>query len=86
MALLKDVTTNLTTEAHPCFAYLHSLFCYGQFDGAVVRVQGSPDGQAWFDLASFTAKSCITLSLSLTFLRAIVCGAGQHTCVSLIID
>jgi hypothetical protein len=86
MVLLKDVTTNLTTHAEPCFGYLHSLFCYGVFDGAVVRVQGSPDGTEWFDIASFMAKSTLTLYLSLTHLRAIVCGVGKQTCVSLIID
>jgi hypothetical protein len=86
MVLLKDVTTNLTTQAEACFGYLHSLFCYGVFDGACVRVQGSPDGVEWFDVASFTAKSILTLSLFLNHMRAQVCNAGERTCVTLIIE
>ncbi len=86
MELLRYATSDCVTEPKPCFDFLHSIFCFGVFDGAEAALQGSPDGEEWFMLAVFTAKGVVGIGIALHFLRASLTKAGAATCVHLIVN
>lgn len=85
MKLLEHATTNCITESCASFDYLHSVFCFGSFDGATAILEGSPDNKEWFCLASFSAKGMSSITLCVYFVRAIIINAGHATCLNLII-
>ncbi len=61
-----------------------SVFVWGVFDGAVVKIQFSPDGETWFDDPTFelqfTAKAIKTQDVSVgVHIRATISSAGAST-------
>lgn len=86
MQLLKAHGTNITTNPSENYSYLQTVFAWGNFAGAFVVLQGSPDGQEWFDLTSFTAKGVIGIGLNVRYLRAQLGNAGSSTSVSLMVE
>ncbi len=65
---------------------LQTVFCWGTFDSATVKVQLSPDGSEWFDLddLTFTAKSVMNFKTQAGVqYRATLSSAGGSTSVNL---
>lgn len=63
--IFKDETTNATSPASSAFNGQHTVFCWGTFGGATVKIQLSFDGAEWFDVddLTFTAKTVINAYL-----------------------
>ncbi|MCP4992864.1 MAG: hypothetical protein GY934_03615 [Gammaproteobacteria bacterium] len=67
-------------------AGLKTVFCWGTFDSATVKVQLSPDGSEWFDLddLTFTAKGVVNFMTQIGVqYRANLSSAGGSTSVNL---
>ena len=86
MQILQNINTNSTSVAEENYSYLQTVYCYGVFAGAVVTLQGSPDGNEWFDLVAFSTKEVVGIGLSVRFLRGMVLGATASTNVSLLVE
>lgn len=86
MQLLEAANSNVVTAAEENYSYLQTIFVWGVFDGATVRLQGSPDGNEWFDLANFNAKEVLGIGLNVRFLRASVTNAGATTNLNLLVE
>jgi hypothetical protein len=86
MQIFQNVTSNSTSASQENYSYLQTVYCYGDFAGANVILQGSPNGAEWFDLVTFTAKEVIGIGLSVRFLRGVVSGATASTNVTLLVE
>jgi hypothetical protein len=86
MIILQNATTNLTSQAQENYSYLQTVYCFGNFAGANVNLQGSPDGVEWFDLVNFSGKQVIGIGLSVRFFRGVVSGATASTAVTLLLQ
>ncbi len=67
-------------------AGLKTVFCWGTFDSATVKVQLSPDGLEWFDFSdlTFTAKAAMNFKTQIGVqYRANLSSAGGSTSVNL---
>jgi hypothetical protein len=58
-----------------------TVYVWGTFGGATVKVQVSPDGANWFDLSnySFSAIGCENIDAATAFYRLYVTGASGAT-------
>ncbi len=83
MQLFHATTHNGISPIEDNYAYLHSIYGWGVFDGACMCLQGSPDGNEWFDLLSITHKTVCSLHIHARYLRAILHNAHTHTCLYL---
>ena len=86
MRLLDSADSNVTSAAEENYSYLQTVFVWGDFDGASVSLQGSPDGAEWFELAGFTAKEVLGIGLNVRYLRAQVSEAGASTNLFLLVE
>jgi len=70
-------TTNTTSPTVRSFKSRHTIFCWGTFGSATVKVQLSAEGTEWFDEAAitFTAKGYASIELATdTKMRAVISG------------
>lgn len=86
MRLLDSVDSNVTSAVEENYSYLQTIFVWGSFNGATVSLQGSPDGQEWFELASFNGKEVLGIGLNVRYLRAQVSNAGASTNLFLLVE
>lgn len=62
-----------------------TFWAWGDFGGASVALEASPDGDIWFavgDAVSFTEKGVAAFALGPCRLRAKIAGAGEGTSIS----
>jgi hypothetical protein len=65
-----------------------TFWAWGTFDGAIVELEASPDGDVWFLVgpAACIAEKCVAaFSLGACKLRATVSNAGEETLISVIV-
>ena len=79
MRLFDGETTNATTAAFPGSGGTRTVYCWGTFGGATVKVQLSPDGQEWFDIdeLTFTAKGAVNAVFVGSLLRGVISGGSS---------
>lgn len=86
MEIFNARTTNGATGSLPNHSYLQSVYCWGNFDGATVSLEASPDGTEWFSVLSFTQKGIKGMGIKARFLRGSVSSAGAATNVNLLVE
>ena len=62
-----------------------TFWAWGEFDGAKVALEASPDGEIWFSLGepvSFNDKGVAAFALGPCRLRATIAEAGEGTSIS----
>lgn len=62
-----------------------TFWAWGEFDGATVALEASPDGEIWFSLGepvSFSDKGVAAFALGPCRLRARIADAGEGTSIS----
>lgn len=59
--------------------YSYTVYIYGTFNSATVKLQGSPDDSNWFDIpnASWTAKATTNVEFYGIYLRGVVTGGSS---------
>lgn len=65
---------------------IRTLFVYGTFDGATVKLQASSDeGSNWIDVpdASFTAAGAVNIVGHLPHVRGVVTGGGGSVSIDM---
>lgn len=65
-----------------------TFWAWGEFHGATVTLEASPDGENWFTVGpsiQFEEKSVAAFALGPCKLRATLTGAGEDTCVSALV-
>jgi hypothetical protein len=75
MRIFDGETTNTTSAAMPGQA-TRTVYCWGTFGGATVKVQISPDREEWFDVPelTFTEKGAVNASFQGSSLRGVISG------------
>lgn len=86
MQILQNISTNSIGISQENYSYLQTVYCYGTFAGAMVILQGSPNGTEWFDLVSFSEKEVVGIGLSVRFLRGVVANATISTNITLLVE
>lgn len=95
--LLENQTEDVTTSPVRAKILDMGIFAYGEFDGATLKIQvspddvmntelyASPDDAEWFDHpdATFTEKTYINGDFAETWMRAVLSGSGGLTDVTL---
>lgn len=62
-----------------------TFWAWGDFGGASVALEASPDGETWFavgEAVHFTEKGVAAFALGPCRLRATIAGAGEGTSIS----
>lgn len=72
----------VTSDAVDVVHVTGTLYAFGTFDSATVKLQASPDkGTTWLDVtdASFTAAGMLRLDFAASQIRANISGGGADT-------
>jgi len=61
-----------------------TLYVWGTFDGATVKIQASPNGVDWLDITgvSYTSETVENLEIVANSIRAVVTGGGGSVSVN----
>ena len=91
--IFTNQTSNTTSSTFPSDGTVRTVFCSGTFDGAIVKIQSSPDNSNWFDIDGLTFNAPANTPDPVNFqiaaavnLRATVTNAGASTSISLTIS
>ncbi|NBX02599.1 MAG: hypothetical protein EBR02_00760 [Alphaproteobacteria bacterium] len=88
MELLKDAVANTNGEAHQYAGGMATVYCWGNFAGATIKLLVSPNGSVWFDLEGYalvqTSKPK-NLHLSNCWMKGQVIGGTVDTDVNLVV-
>ena len=87
LSLLSNASSNLNGNSISFKGgWVGTVYCYGTFNGANVRVQVSPEGNTWFNLANLTFQSANVVNMDLLgFIRGNVSEAISGTDITLIV-
>lgn len=77
-------TTDGNSSSKPWNGGYGTFFVFGTFNGCTVKLQWSPDGTNWADVAdaSFTAAGQINFEVAGGYVRANVSSAGGSTSIT----
>ena len=79
MRIFDNETTNATSAAHPGMGGTRTVYCWGTFGGATVKLQMSPDGSEWFDVEdlTFAAKTAVNAVFVGSMIRGVISGGSS---------
>ena len=88
MELLKNAAANTNGEAQQYSGGMATVYCWGNFAGATVKLFVSPDGSMWFDLEGYvliqTSKPK-NLHIANCWMKGQVIGGTIDTNVNLVV-
>jgi hypothetical protein len=88
MELLKDAAANANGESHQYAGGMATVYCWGNFAGATIKLLVSPNGSVWFDLEGYTLVQTSkpkNLHLSNCWMKGQVIGGTAETSVNLVV-
>jgi hypothetical protein len=88
MKLLEDATKGSIGESFIFTGGLATIYCWGNFSGASVKLRVSPDSSNWFDLDGFILPQPAkpkNLHMAECWMRGEVIGGDGNTLVNLVV-
>lgn len=78
MKIFDSETTNATSAAASTSNASLTVYCWGTFGGATVKLQVTPDGSEWFDVddLTFTSKGVVNLIYGPGQVRGVISGGS----------
>ena len=86
--IFTDQTENAESDVIEYHGDLNTIYAFGEFDGATVKLQVSPNRTKWFDLveATFTEEGePVNISISAPYIKGVVEDAGDNTNINLMV-
>ncbi len=88
MQLLESASANFDGEVTQYPGGLATVYCWGNFAGASVKLMVSPNKTVWFDLDGYTLNQTSkpkNMQLSDCWIKGQVFGGGAETSINLIV-